>query len=193
MTISIRDACSMFVGTLVKYKDEFVLVVDINERGLVSLFSLETGEVTSKKLDFMDFKPVTERLGYCNIIGHAVYLRRSPSRQHKFGLHSRVLTGNYTVHGTREAEIAYREAATFRNKEILKMFKGVYPKLKEALSLINSGWQVVAFDRQFAVTEEMQVAYKNDVVGRVKDGKILWRNGYEFLEKAIQGGQYEAA
>lgn len=190
--LTIGDAQSIYIGCLLQVDGEYVYVIDISDTGVQTLLHVTSGDTfLRKQVDFDGYKPINDRLGYVNFAGQAVYITRTTVRQYKVGLTARNISIGEGLIRDRLWETAVRELQGMKAKQYVDTFQGRFPTLKDALKQLTNGATAVAFDRQFCVGNNMRVAYKDEYVGKVKDGQIIWNNGREHLELAISKGQYK--
>lgn len=123
-------------------------------------------------------------LGYVNVAGSVVYLSRTPKRIMKAAVSPQALqligVPNRKV-GIRGEELV--DLLRRLRRSLVECFDNKYPSLTEALEKVKDDEiYAVAFDRQFAITSNMQILYRGStIVGEYIDGKIVFSPKYSTL------------
>lgn len=115
-------------------------------------------------------------LGYVNHTDEqeASYFVRKPMRNDwRQGLRP----GNMTVCGK---EVVYRS----RLEDLAYTIKGIYPTIKECNDMLDRGWQVVAFCRDFALSQTKKIFYKGRPVGTY-DKMFTLDEKYKYLSEYL--------
>jgi hypothetical protein len=174
-----EDIRQLVNNSLIMYKGEpyFVYDTDGSEVYMISL------DKVKKEVEFVldDFKPVP-RIGFVNDpIRGSIYFTRETRRVYSLGS---------TTSNTFWCSIGSEHPRAFLQLPQMKdaIFNN-YPTLFKAWSFIKdhphiNGW---AFDKQFAITHDRNIYYKNKFAGVVPKGyvrkkNIVWNKGFEFCE-----------
>lgn len=189
-----EDLIQMFVDSVCIYKNKPYYIHDISPKHQALCTNLMTQEQEKLPISEDTFTAPTQRLGYVNIHGGLLHTSRKPIRRYKAGISKEnfVIKTGHTgfLHGSGHAKDVLN---TLSCVELSNCILGKYPKFKEAMERVLGGVeQGVAFDRQFAVDKNLQIAYKNSIVGTVKRNAktvadITFAAGYEHLSTLLDG------
>jgi len=189
-----EDLQQMFVDSVCIHKNKPYYVHSIDARHQALCTNLVTQEREKLPINEESFIAPTQRLGYVNIHGGVAYTSRKPIRRYKAGISGEnfnlKLADVVFAHGSEHAKAVVE---TLTSKELGDCILGKYPKFKDAVERVLEGADgAVAFDRQFAITTNMQILYKNYAVGYVKRSAktvkdIIFSEQFEHLATLLDG------
>ena len=187
--ISIDDLQTLFANSLVRYNKKPVLIKTITGARCAFCTYLDdkgkSFEIPISDTSF-DFEPVP--LGFINHKGEVYWSARLPSRQWSQGLTSKNLVVSPLTGDAKNSDtlLHIKEILTLKTKSLLACIEGSYPSLRNAIRLIDTGANSVAFKRNLAITAEGDVFFKNKQVGVWKeDGEIVTKRGCKFIEEVL--------
>jgi len=161
--------------TLVRVKEEPFFVHTVKNIGKTmvaeGVFFYKEGEISVVKMSDLNLEPVP--LGYINYGPSAYFLLRKPARKWKQGLN----TGNMGFVGAQ----GFRD---FPPREMRETVLGIYPTFKDSLNLIKTHVKV-AFCREFAITENKHILYRERNVGKV-DKLVSLEPRYNYLSEYLE-------
>lgn len=133
-------------------------------------------------------------LGYCNVKGTVVFVKRIPKRVMKAAVdftncNCLGLSNLKTAMPGTSAESYVQRIET----NLIPMFRGLYPTFEEALEMLkDKEIYAVAYDRQFAIDSDGRVYYCGKRVGNYTPEKgIEYHKQYSYL-KFSEGDYHEA-
>ena len=164
---SIDDLRTILKGTIILYDTEPVYVRDIlNEEGLlVEMLSSRNRMEVAINNPLFDFEPFP--LGFINTKNTVLYAQRHPRRQYRQGLSS----DNCGMDLIRECRNDRGVIDSLRdfNSDTFGMLrntiKGIYPTLNECEAAFNTGSELKAISRTFAISNNGEVYYKTKLAG----------------------------
>lgn len=188
-------------GCVMIHKNKPVYVSNISRDGMVKFTELITQKEGVAPFTLASFASPTRRLGFVNVMGSVVYVSRTPVRKFFLGLNR----GNVAVKvvaGVEYPEGQVQTAAQVSrlcSTELGNAMFNKYPTFAECvkhLQMFKPG--AMAFDKQFALTSEGRVLYKEKVVGTYKKNAktvedIQWESGKEYLSILLKGNYEKAA
>lgn len=194
--ISLDDIQRMYLNTLCAYKGEMVYFADINPNLKVLIM-----DVFSQKLRYVDFSLEdftalsTGRLGYLNFGDLCCYVARCPVRKYAVGIDSgnfKIEWGDYRYPDA-SIQVLERLATSFHNSSFYDTYNGIYPTFQDVFERLKNGGKLIAFDRQFALSDEGKVYYRGAYVGQLKKGgstldDVKWVDGMGYLVKLAKPG-----
>ncbi len=135
-----------------------------------------------------EFKSPEKRIGFVNIMQSCVYVVRLPVRKYHFGIHVsnielRFPHVNYPHDALRTKEAARKLTSV----EIYNAYAGKYPSIKEATENAAKWKGACAFDKQFCVSHEGKVFYKETQVGVIDNNSVKFDEQYSYLETVLEG------
>lgn len=189
------DICVFFLNTLCMRGDKPVFIQQIFNDFSYRYKDIQTQEYGLGKDIRNEVSPPNKRLGYMNIEGNCVYLKRIPYRIFQIGINHRNTKSFLSKYGRYfidSYDVEYT-AKGFHSKEFYNCMLGIYPSLEQCLKIITDTPEFegcVAFDRQFAVDYRRRVIYKNnEIVGGLNDNcEIKWAKGKEYLKFLLETG-----
>ena len=185
--VNLRDLSQLYDHSLLLYKGEIVYVSGFIEESYFVGKKFPACAVEKYPYEHGDLQPIPKRIGYINTFSTAIYGSRVSKRAYSVGL---------TYNNVRFTPASIRlnipqEVKELQSIDIYHALMGVYPSLREAINLLdlNKDRHSIAFDKQFAITFNRDILYKNKKVGRIsrpcKQPKyIVWNDGcehYSFL------------
>lgn len=191
MKIDIRDAKMMFQDCILLFNGALRYVAGMdNEVASLREVNADPKRIIESHNNFDAFSPIKTRLGYINYgpTKSAIYLERMPIRQFKIGLTS----GNIRMCSIHSRHAHQALEAFPRIDGLEQCLNNKYPSLKAAITaVIEKGFSSVAFDKQFAVSTEKRVYYKNTFVGTFDEEThvIALHPQYQYLESVMIGAR----
>lgn len=132
------------------------------------------------------FTPPIPRIGMVNIGGGAFYVKRIPIRRYKLGYSQENLKVVELPADYPDRLDKYKaELKGLRSKELAQAMLKKYPTLKAAFKQLEQFDGIVAFDKQFAITHDNKLIYKDTVVGTHDFKKIKLAKGFEHLAQLV--------
>lgn len=174
-----EDIRDRLEGTIIRYEDDPVLVVDSEGFNIFIKYldgiKKELVSIKDKKLNFKSIP-----LGYVNYKGRAYYLQRIPQRRWKHGV-SRA--GIYSV--TDHAPIDY-----LLGKPLVATVKNIYCSYDKALiDIKKKSIESVAFNRLIAIKKEnlgnTKLEYRGAEVGWFEKNKVILGKEYSHLREHL--------
>lgn len=124
-----------------------------------------------------------------NLHTHCLYVERLPVRKWRVGLD---LT-NLGIHTFPECGENYRkskaEFETLTCSAIAKAVFGEYPSYKEVYKAVQRYNGVMAFDKQFAISSDGELFYKQHRVGEATNSGPVLLKQYKYLEQVMEVGK----
>lgn len=153
-----------------------------------SLLNVSTGKKTRVEFKQEDFKAPEKRIGFVNHKQAVVYVVRNPVRRYGLGINTensecRLLPSKYYP---LDRSITRDKVRTLEVVDVYKAYANKYPTMKEAIENAVAWKGACAFDKQFAVTYDMQVYYKDLPVGEIVDDVLKFKNEYSYLEIVLE-------
>lgn len=188
------DICVFFENTLCLRNDRPVFIQQIFKDFSYRYKDVQTQEYFIGTDIRDEVSPPNKRLGYMNIEGNCVYLKRNPYRIFQIGINRRNTKILFAKYGSYFVDLydVDRMVAGFSCKEFYNCMLGIYPPLKDCEDIISAPnfEGAVAFDRQFAVDSRRRIIYKNqEIVGGLNgDCEIKWTKGKEYLKFLLETG-----
>lgn len=190
--ISQRDFPQYCVGALFWHKATLILVKGM-EDGEVVCYDIRTGKPYRIKFDqHTEFTPVNERIGMVNFMKSVVFITRRTIRQFlistaKSNVEISCIGRSYYPLGM---EVTHSKACYLSNVELIAALKNDYPPLPEAYIKASEWKGACAFDKQFAITYDKKIFYKEKLVGTYDDAHnvINFSVGFEFLDSLLENG-----
>lgn len=177
---NLDDCQSQLGNTIVRIRKLPVRIDEIYRGGedgktlMACVRSLTTGVRKQIEVNSLNVKPVP--LGYTNLEGTATYLMRRPLRRWKHGLDAGSLI---TDEGGR------MHIDNSFDRSLARTIKGDYPTLATAIEVVRAGLlETCAFSRTFAISKR-NLIYKGAVAGKIKAGKPILSDEYEFLAETL--------
>ncbi len=193
--IRVDDFNMMYSNSIVMLKNKPVYVHKLLNDKIVAITDLLANRMSFIKFADLKLKPPTLRIGFVNIHGSVVYVRRVPVRKYKVG----ICAENTKVHLFDEliyplgAIEAKERVGSFKCPEIVDAMLNKYPSLKDAFRNAIETGGACAFDHQFAITYRGDIYYKTSKVGKlpIVAGKyavnnIKWNAGKEHLHLLLK-------
>lgn len=192
--ISIKDRQRMYSNSIIEYAGVPVFVKTFHDDDdTVTVCCLETGEDHRIVFDLDLMKSPRGQLGYVNLPTVATYCYRLAIRRMKVG----ICGENFRV-SPEPFELRMAQTIEVRNmtrdlccKELHDTLKGTYPEFQEALNLTGANRNLVAFDRQFAVSHDRKIYYRGNLAGAFPKyanpvvENIVWDKAYEHLRHVV--------
>lgn len=195
--ISIEDARTLYQGCVAMFKGAPVKVARIGEGGIFRYKSLRNLRTFEDEFDLDKFKSPLPRLGFVNYSSGVVYIQRRPVRRYQAGLNVNNTSAvnidrRYYPEGL---DNIYHQMSEMCFPEFGEMLDNKYPSFEECIRRVKEFGGACAFDKQFCITEDFRIYYRNDYVGDLPRGctrieRIVFHPGNESLSKII-GKNYE--
>lgn len=187
MTISYnsdpRYAHAKLAGSVVRYKDDPVMVEAVHSHNDVSVYKVQGG-MFSCRLNDLNLEPVP--LGYVNHSRGSTYTLRVPARYWRQGLR------DSTLHVL--GPTARRTSAL--SHSMVRCIKNIYPTIRDCVETVFVGEVLErAFCREFSIygkvgQKKQHLMYKGMKVGHVEqDGDgfaFKFDEGKDYLEEILQ-------
>ena len=185
---SVEDLCTMYVDTVSIYKNKPYYVKSISPTRKARCLNLLSQREEILPICEETFSAPSQRLGYVNVHGSVVYCTRTPVRKYKVGLSKENVKILHTTYDYDDgANAAVNRIASLKSVELGDCILGKYPTLQEAVAKIKEGvCNIVAFDRQFAISHRYNIYYKNINVGTIPKNaarveNIIFKEGFKHL------------
>ena len=194
MDLSVDDIIQIYKDTLCLYNGIPVKVMDVNRDKRIRIFNLLSQKAQWVDFEFEKFSSPKGRLGYVNIMGVCLYIKRQPVRRWSNGLtRNNMSIVTNPLLAARDQEYAVELAKERTHPSFISAMFGVYPSKEEALLMLEKGDKSVAFDRQFAIAKvgktDLILMYKGVMVGSVeKDGSFVFERKFEYLRNLLETG-----
>lgn len=166
---TVDDLRTILQGTVVIYKDEVVLVKEIVDPTIITIYHYESKKHIQVEVDSPNFNYNPFHLGFVNTNKGVYYITRAPLRQYRQGLchenmQIKVVQGIDPVEGN---EWANNFRSLRDGKALNILYKGIYPSLEEAKNMLDKQEDVKirAVARAFAIDNAGRLIYKTDIVG----------------------------
>ena len=189
MKLSIEDIRQQYQHNLFYYGDAIIYVVEIATKNRIMIQDISTSKLKYVPFDMKKFKPVLDRLGYCNTGTFAFFIKRVSVRQYGISLNRRNIRWLHKdeIFSNEEFDIAHRAVSTVNHPFIEITLRGEYPTFKEAAQAVKEGKaKSVAFDRQFSLDHRGRVYYRGSYCGSHNFEEITMEKGKEHLIKVIR-------
>lgn len=195
--ISYEDARTLFEGCVINYQGTPCKVTRINEELVARLRNIQNGRSTDVKVKVTEFCNPLPRLGFMNHSSNGVaYVERKPVRRYQAGLNANnIRVGFPDIRYPDGADVVNRAVLGMECVEFSDMLLNQYPSFKEAIASVKEFGGSVAFDRQFAIDEGLNIYWKIHRVGSIPKNcstveRIEFKKEYEELYNLI-GNNYE--
>lgn len=192
--MKIEDVVQLLHGSVICYKGVHSLVTRCRSMDQIEIINIRDKSIRTVKFALEDFLPVKGRLGFANVFGGVVYLKRRPIRRWNVGLTTQNLEVCYVggAESPRGVDDMAIHIKTLSVSELADCIDGIYPTFRRALLTARRDEGTVAFDRQFAIGHDGSVYYRTSLVGSAnKDAKdvedITFDPGYEHLILLLKG------
>lgn len=196
MELSVRDAKMMYEGSILMLGNDLVYVASIDEGISISydIFTKMKHYIPRREM-LGQFKPVPYRLGYFQAGRSAAYMARQPYRQFKVGIHKSNIS--VSVPTDNDGELVMVREELHRKFPFFQGFKAFvedkYPSFKEAIELLDDGeYRSVAMDRQFAISKDLRVWFRNKPVGFWQGTRVDLKDQFQYLS-SVMGWCHEFA
>ena len=192
VVLSIEDISQQYNKNIILYKGAYCFVTKIISSDKIVILEMLTQEERIVPFNLHDFKPPMSRLGMINELGSVMYMARLPVRKMGIGIN----TGNIRINPL-PIKYPYGERHTHDtlcslNKEsIANTLLGIFPSLSEICKRLRKEKQgAYAFDRQFAISANGAVFYKNQGVGEIplsstSLSQIQFATEYQYLSTLL--------
>ncbi len=163
------DLCTILRGSLISYKGGAAAVQEVIDADTLQIYRYADRESQLIALNSEDLSFEPAHLGFINGPTHCLYVSRKPSRQFSQGLtRNNVIYDAVRGFETTDYDFIDKVKSLSCYKEIDNLFKGIYPKIDDALNTLSDGVvKNLAISRSFAIRYTGELAYKKDVVGIV--------------------------
>jgi hypothetical protein len=167
-------AATRLAGTIVSYNNSPVLVQEAHGEGfIVELLDTRKRKLVGAK--DIDINPV--KLGYVNTDVGASYVGRKPIRKDwRQGFRS---NNSFIL----SDDFVNVDGIPFKN--LAHTIKGKFPPVKDSLDKAKAINAKVAFDREWAVDNDNNLFYKEEVVGKWEDERFILNPKKMFLEQKL--------
>lgn len=187
--MGLADVQQKLEGSILMYNKKPILFqkVDGNLR-TCRIYDLMAQKEEIVEFDEKMFHPPIPRIGMVNIGGSVLYVKRSAIRRYKLGLCAENLLINdiYGVAYPERAEGLKREIRGLRSKELAQSLLKKYPTLRQAFKRIRQFDGACAFDKQFAVTHDGSLIYKEQIVGSHDFDTISFKDDFQHLSILVK-------
>lgn len=193
MDLNLHDIIQIYKDTLCLYNGVPVKVMEVNPDKRIRIFNLISQKVHWVLFDYNKFSAPRGRLGYVNIMGNALYVKRQPMRRFSNGLtrNNMIILANEGV-GGENLQYAMEILKERTSPAFIAPMFGEYPSRAEALNFLKEeGVCSVAFDRQFSVSKsgrEIFLHYKSKIVAEMVDDNFVFSNKFSYLENLMESG-----
>lgn len=189
--LSYQDACQIYCDALFIYKGKLVKIREIidDEPRKVRLFDLKSQRSSVVEFQPEMFKTPAKRIGYVNSHRNAAYVIRLPLRMFKGGICKNNIEIRFPG-SARHNDAAYEMKDSVRKLEspaLLAAYNNDYPTLEKAILLAKEWESSCAFDKQFSVSSEGYVHYKEKRVGIIELGQIIFSDEWQYLTTLLDG------
>lgn len=192
--ITFEDIHQQYHGTVVLFKGKPVFVKSVDADKVLTIIPLGDGKQSKEPFSFEHFKPPAKRLGFVNVCNTVVYTSRQPFRKMQVGISAgnMIMRIPDVVQDENNQYLATRKIRQLAVKELYNTFVGDYPSFEKAIEAVSK-MEVkgaMAFDRQFAITTDREILYKETKVGTLPvKGKtvedIKFDKGFEYVSILI--------
>jgi hypothetical protein len=163
---TVEDLRTMYQGTVCMYKNKPYYIEEVGGRYQATCFDLSTQRSKLIEINEVDFTAPQRRLGFINVKRSVVFASRIPVRRYKVGLSKENTTFECLPVGYPEGEdMTRRHLNSLKTVEMGDTIFNRYPSIEESHALLEAGHRCVAFDRQFAMSDDGKLYYKTKVVG----------------------------
>ena len=189
MELSVRDAKMMYEGSILMLGKDLVYVSNIDEDTSTSydIFTRVAHYIPRKEM-LDKFKPIPFRLGYFQAGKSAAYISRQPYRQFKVGIHKSNISVSIPTNCEEEYMLVRGEVnRVFPFFEGFKAFvEDKYPTFRHAAELLEDGsCRSVAMDRQFALSKDFRVWFRNKPVGVWQGTRVKLEDSFQYLSSVM--------
>lgn len=189
MELSIEDIRQQYQSNLFYYDDSIIYVAEVLTKNRIMIQDITTSKLKYVPFDIEKFKPILDRLGYCNTGTFAFFITRVSVRQYGISLNRRNIRwlNKDERFSNEEFDIVHRVVSTVNHPFIEIALKGDYPTFKEAAEYVKEGKaKSVAFDRQFSLDHRGRVYYRGAYCGSHDYETLTMEKGKEHLIKVIR-------
>lgn len=188
--MGLGDVQQKFESSILMYRNAPVLFLKI-AAGMQTCRLYDLMGQQEMVVDFNedDFAPPIPRIGMVNIGGSVIYVNRIPVRRYKLGLSTENLRANLVrpaVNPDVRQDRFVNEIRGLRTRELAMTLLKKFPTKKAAFRHLSQFNGTVAIDKQFAVTSEETLIYKQTVVGRHNFEKIKFNDEFKHLEQILK-------
>jgi hypothetical protein len=184
------DMLQLYQEVLCRYKDTVIKVLDINGDDTMEVWNLATQRRNKITFKLDDLSAPIGRIGFVNHMNWAYFVTRRPIRRYQAGISRNNLgirtpdCANPAAHRLQQGINDIRE---LRLRTIYSSIIGEFPSLEEAYEKAKESQGLTAFDRQFAVSYNRDIYFRDKFVGLLparakKKERIVFKNEYEHLE-----------
>lgn len=191
--LTYADAVQLYQGALLLRKGKLAkvreILVDNSGKLRVRVFDLKSQRASLVDFDTDEFKTPSKRIGYINMNRNACYVIRLPLRVYVVGLHYSNMEVRVPDNARyNDGMYGWKDTIrTLENPAILDAYNNEYPTLLEAIANAKEWGSSCAFDKQFAVSSEGWLYYKNKNVGEIVDMKPKFTPEYQYLQTLLDG------
>lgn len=179
---SLEDLAQMFNNSLVIHKNKPIKITRFNSKTNIKAFDLVSQRNIDMEVDTSELKAPGRCFGFVNFMDYVIYISRNPVRRYKVGICQE--SANFQapqkyvdILHSAEAQRVY----AFTCPEIVDTVYNRYPSIPDVHKQLVNGAKIVAFDRQFAIDQFLNVYYKLNKVGKLKEFDIQFDKGWEHL------------
>lgn len=181
---SVADLDQMYTNSVCIHKNKPYLILGISPQRKALVKNLMSQREDHLDIDVGVFTAPTQRLGFINLMGVCVYASRTPIRRYKVGLSKENFqTKHLDVKHPQGMAATVVAAKSLSSVELGDCILGKYPTLPQAFAKCQAGYEVCAFDRQFAVTKNKVVYYKLKPVGKITTNNPKGIEDIQFLDE----------
>jgi hypothetical protein len=190
MILSLADRVMQYGDALLLYSGIPVYVREVGQNAM-TLRTIQTGKVDIVPVVLEDFSPIT-RMGFVNIYNSVVEVVRQPARKYSIGMtRDNTAIRPLPVRYPRGEDCTLDKLGRLTAVELFDTINGIYPPIEEALDTAQSKEGACAFDRQFAVSKDLEVLYKTRKVGYVDKKassvkEIVFHKQYSYLTTLLK-------
>lgn len=191
--LSYEDVIQQYQSNIVIYKGNPVFVTSVISATSVKVWDIKAQKYAILPFSRLEFTSPKSRLGMVNLNGTVMYMVRVPVRKMSIGLcKNNVEISSLAIPYPNGKDKSVMDLAGLRTAALADTLAGVYPKFKVALVMLrNKEVEAIAFDRQFAISDEGLVCYKTQVVGEVAlaaktPSEIKFYEGKEYLSLLLE-------
>lgn len=188
---SLEDIRRNLTSCLVLHKGYPVRIEEIESKRSALVLNLSSQKVERVLLIEKDFE-IPYSLGFVNTPVGAYYVERVPYRIVQDSVHSKnIFVSGCRIRNTRLAANCQNGVASLSSPYLVDTLSNKYPSIMECLAKLRTNdpetnIDSIAFDRHFAIDVKLNVYYKKNVVGILKDAEIHMMPQYESL-KSLMG------
>lgn len=189
MRLTVEDIRQQYQYNLFYYEDAVIYVAEVLTKNKFLIQDITTSKLKYVPFEIEKFKPILDRLGYCNTGTFAFFITRVSVRQYGISLNKRNIRwlNRDERFSHEEFDIVHRVISAVNHPFIEITLKGDYPTFKEAAEYVKEGKaKSVAFDRQFSLDARGSVYYRSEFCGVHDFETITMTEGKEHLIKVIR-------